>query len=70
MRPYGLPRVFGINWPDMADIIEFGRPGRVGNLRGPGGDFRSHFKSARQKASIRRCFKRRARRMSKAMATE
>lgn len=61
MKPYGLPRIGAIEWPDLADIIEFGRPGRVGNLTGKGGDIRSHFKSARKKASVRRYFKRRER---------
>ena len=61
MKPYGLPRICSVEWPDMADIVEFGRPGCVGNLVGKGGDIRSHFKSARRKAQIRRYFKRRER---------
>ena len=65
MKPYGLPRTCSVEWPDMADIREFGRPGHVGNLVGKGGDIRSNFKSARRKAQIRRYFKRRARRTGK-----
>ena len=70
MKPYGLPRVSAVSEPDLADIKEFGRPGRVGNLPGKGGDLRSHFKRAASKAATRRVFKRRARAEGRAEIAE
>lgn len=66
MKPYGLPRVHGVSWPDVGDIKEFGRPGSAGHLRGRGGDFRSYFRNPAAKAATRRIYKRRARAAGKA----
>ncbi len=68
MKPYGLPRILGVAEPDLQDIAEYGRSGGVGNLRGKGGDYRSHFRNAAAKAATRRIHKRRARAEGKAEA--
>jgi len=70
MKPYGLPRNDDVAHPDLADIKEYGRPGRVGNLPGKGGDVRSHFRNPASKAATRRVYKRRARADGKALAKE
>ena len=68
MKPYGIPRLPEISEPDMGDIKEFARPGRVGNLPTKGGDIRSHDKNSAAKRATRRVYKRRARAEGKAAA--
>jgi hypothetical protein len=66
MRPYGTPRVHGINWPDKADLIEFARASHVGHLRGKGGEFHNSVRNPDAKARTRRIYARRARARGKA----
>ncbi len=66
MKAYGLPRVPEISFPDVGDIREFARPGRVGRFPGKGGDYRSWDKNVAAKKATRRIYKRRARAEGKA----
>lgn len=61
MKAYGLPRVPGIEYPDVGDIRLFGLASHVGRLqKWPGGEYRGYCR-ANHKAKSRRYFKRRAR---------
>ena len=44
MKGYGLPRTLDIEFPDLADIRNFGLKTSTGALAGPGGDFRGSTK--------------------------
>jgi hypothetical protein len=66
MRPYGTPRVFGINNPDKGDIKEFARKSSVGSI-GRNGEYRGLHKNKAAKAATRRIYKRRARAENKAV---
>jgi hypothetical protein len=67
MRPYGVSI---IEHPDVADTLEMGSPGCVGNLRGRSGDFHDHYRNPASKAATRRHWKRIARRAGKAACKE
>ena len=66
MKPYGLPRDGDVSHPDVADIHLYGLASHVGHIAGPGGDFRSNFRSVTAKAISRRIWKRAARRANRA----
>jgi hypothetical protein len=70
MKPYGLPRNHDVGSPDVGDIHQYGLKSCTGRLRGKGGDIRSMFKSAADKARSRRTWKRAARRANRAACTE
>ncbi len=61
MKPYGMPRVPELEYPDVADIQHFGLASHVGRIAGKSGDFHSYTRSAAAKASTRRYYKRIAR---------
>lgn len=62
MKPYGIPRNFDTEYPDLADMQHYGLKASKGNLQGKGGDIRRTQKSAKAKAASRRIYKRKARR--------
>jgi hypothetical protein len=70
VKPYGIPRVFGVSQPDKADLIEFARASRVGHLPSRSGDCHNVRRSAAAKARTRRTFARRARAEGKAACRE
>jgi len=61
MKPYGLPRWKNIEFPDVADIQEFGLKSSAGNLPKKGGDIHSSFRSSSGKRGTRRVYKKRER---------
>ena len=44
MKGYGLPRDLDIQYPDLADIRNFGLKTSTGALKGKGGDYRGSSK--------------------------
>jgi hypothetical protein len=56
MKPYGLPRNDAIQYPDIADIREYGRPSHVGRLPEKSGVYRANLSSDHLKRT-RRIFK-------------
>jgi hypothetical protein len=67
MKAYGVPRTLELENPDLADLKKYGSPGSMGNVKGPGGDYHSMFRSAKTKAKTRRYFKRLARKYGKSL---
>ncbi len=65
MKAYGLPRNSEVQFPDLADIAQYGLASHAGHLRGKGGDIRSSFKNPEAKGRSRRLYKRRARQEGK-----
>lgn len=70
MKPYGIPRVHGVSWPDKGDMKEFARKSSVGNFRVRGGAYRGTHKNKAAKATTRRIYKRRARAEAKATCVD
>lgn len=62
MKAYGLPRNDDVEFPDVADIHQYGLKSSAGHLRGKGGDIRSSFRNSKSKRNSRRYYKRKARR--------
>lgn len=60
MKPYGIPRVPELDFPDVYDIKKFGFASHIGRLPGKSGDFRPYIRGT-NKASTRRIWKRKAR---------
>ena len=67
MRGYGLPRDKDIEAPDMGDIKEFALASHAARFPGKGGDIRSCFRSAADKARVRRIYAHRARAEGRAL---
>ena len=63
MKPYGVPRVPNTEYPDLADIAEFGMKSSTGQIRGKSGEFRGSQKADNRKVARRR-FKKAARRQA------
>lgn len=61
MKPYGVPRVGNIEFPDMADAYNFALKPSKHRFPEKCGKARSNIKSTEKKASIRRRFARLAR---------
>ena len=69
MKPYGLPRIKDVEFPDVADIQRFGLSSHVGQLANKSGTFRSYTKTKR-KNQIRRYWKKKIRNLQKNMTKE
>ena len=61
MKPYGIPRVLEVEFPDVADIKRFGFKSSIGRVKTKGGDIPSYFKNSNAKRNIRRIWKKKAR---------
>jgi hypothetical protein len=57
MLPYGIPRVLGIEFPDLGDIKEFAMKSNVGRLKVENNEYPSHFRHSVDKRRVRRHFK-------------
>jgi hypothetical protein len=64
MKPYGVPRVLDVQWPDVADIRRFGFASHAGKFPGKSGDYHPYI-SGVKKARARRYWKRKARRAAR-----
>lgn len=60
MKPYGIPRLPELEFPDVADIQSLGLSSHAGRIHGRSGDFRPYIRGA-NKARTRRYWKRKAR---------
>lgn len=65
MKPYGVPRVQELVYPDCADINRFGLKSSCSRLVGKSGDIKNSFRSASAKQRSRRVWKKLARRQGK-----
>lgn len=65
MRGYGLPREFGVEYPDPYDGILYGLKSSALNLRRKGGDYKNSVHSSRCKRLARISWKGRARTLAK-----
>ena len=65
MKPYGIPRVPEIDFPDVGDIQRFGFKSSCGKIVGKSGDFHPYL-CPNHKARTRRIWKRKARAEGKA----
>lgn len=65
MKGYGLPRHPGIEWPDVADIIEYGRKTSIGRVYGSKTAQHSYTRNAQARNTIRRYWKKRERLIQK-----
>ena len=59
MKGYGLPRNHDIDWPDCADMREYGRKSSVGRFAKKGGEYAGP--TGDKKSRYRRVWKRLAR---------
>ena len=69
MRPYGIPRVPEVEFPDVGDIQLFGFKGSCGRFAGKSGDYRPYIRG-NNKAATRRIWKRKARAAGRAAIYE
>lgn len=60
MKPYGIPRIPELEFPDVADIQHLGLASHAGRLPGRSGDYRPYIRGE-NKAKTRRYWKRKAR---------
>jgi hypothetical protein len=67
MKPYGIPRILDVEFPDIADIHRFGLKSSIGHFSEKGGEFKSYIRNCHSKASTRRYWKRKARQISKCL---
>lgn len=58
MKAYGIPRIKDTEWPDVADIQNYGMPSHVGKYPSKSGDYKSYTRSATKRQTTRRRFKR------------
>lgn len=65
MKPYGIPRVPELEWPDVVDIQKFARPSRAGRIFRADGDYKSYIRNSSTRKSIRRYWKKKARNAGK-----
>lgn len=69
MKPYGVPRVPEIEYPDVADIQRLGLASHCGRIPGKSGDYRPYIRG-QNKARTRRIWKRKARAAGRASVIE
>ncbi len=69
MKAYGLPRNDDVQHPDSADICFYGLKSCAGRISHYG-EIRSCFKKSNRKRSIRRFWKRKARKVGKDLCKE
>ena len=67
MRPYGVRL---IEFPGVGDIQAMGSKGRVGHFPGKSGECRSYIRSPAAKATTRRRWARKARKVGRDACTE
>lgn len=60
MKPYGIPRLPELEFPDVVDVQRFRGKSSCGRLAGKSGDFRPYIRG-NNKAATRRYWKRKAR---------
>ena len=65
MLAYGLPRYPDVEFPDVADIKNYGLKSSIGRVPKKSGVIPSYFKSSVDKRQVRRYWKRRARQAAK-----
>jgi hypothetical protein len=65
MRPYGLPRNKDIEFPDVADIQNYGLSSHVGKFREKCGIYKPYIRNTEKRNSTRRYWKRTERMVSK-----
>lgn len=65
MKPYGLPRDKDIEYPDKADIRQYGLKSSTGRLKTKSGEYKSYTRSAENRKKSRRYFKRKERTVGK-----
>jgi hypothetical protein len=58
MRPYGLPRICDLEYPDIGDIQLYGLKSSVGKFPGKNGDYRPY---CRNHSKARRIWKKKER---------
>jgi hypothetical protein len=63
MKPYGVPRVPDVEYPDVADIQKFGLKSSIGRIAGKGGDIKG-YQRPNQKAYSRRIWKKKIRKLA------
>lgn len=61
MKPYGLPRVRDIEFPDVADIQKYGLKSSAGRCFKENGEYKSYIRNSRHRKQIRRKWKKKAR---------
>lgn len=58
MKAYGIPRIKDVEWPDVADIQNYGMPSHVGKYPSKSGDYKAYTRKAANRQATRRRFKR------------
>ena len=70
MKPYGIPRNKNVESPDVVDIQNYAMKSSAGRFKERGGDFKSYTRNSKSKRSVRRHFKKCARRNSKKLCKQ
>jgi hypothetical protein len=70
MKAYGLHRDKDIEFPDKADIRQYGLKSSTGRIKNESGEYKSHTRSARNKQKSRLYFKRKERSLGKRLCCE
>jgi len=65
MKPYGLPRVLDLIYPDLADIARFGLKSSKSRMAKKSGDIPNSFRSPTAKSAVRRYWKRAERNLAR-----
>lgn len=65
MKPYGIPRVFCTECPDLVDINNYGLKSSASRIRSKSGDIKNSFRNPDVKQSRRRIYKTHARQEAK-----
>ena len=65
MKPYGVPRGKDIEYPDKADIRQYGLKSSKARLKTKSGEYKSYTRSTENRKKTRRYFKRKARALGK-----
>ena len=58
MKPYGIPRTKDVEWPDVADIQNYGLASHVGKFASKSGEYKSYTRNTTNRNITRRHFKR------------
>lgn len=61
MKPYGIPRVPELEFPDVADIQKFAMPSRTGRIYRADGVYKSYLRKSAARKTIRRFWCKKAR---------
>ena len=67
MKAYGLPRHKDIEYPDVADIQQYGLASHVGRVKTESKEYKSYTRKAIKRREVRRYWKKLARRFNKSL---